>query len=56
MSAVTLLDGIYAIGGCNGKDYLNSAERFDERKREWVFIEEMKEKRSGMAGVVSQDL
>jgi influenza virus NS1A-binding protein len=30
LSLVALPDGVYAIGGYNGKDYLSSVERYDE--------------------------
>ena len=31
LSSVKLPDGIYAVGGFDGFNYLNSVERYDER-------------------------
>ena len=45
MGVVTLLDGVYAIGGFDGEKYLNSVERMDEKTGEWVEVEGMKEAR-----------
>lgn len=36
MGVVTLLDGVYAIGGFDGERYLSSVERMDEASGEWV--------------------
>lgn len=35
LSAVALPDGIYAIGGFDGQNYLSSIEKYDESKNEW---------------------
>lgn len=29
LAAVSMPDGIYAIGGYNGKDYISSVEKYD---------------------------
>ena len=31
LSAVALPDGVYAIGGYNGKEYLDTVEKYDEK-------------------------
>ena len=36
LTAVALPDGIYAIGGYNGKDYINTVERYDFFSNEWT--------------------
>ncbi len=36
LTAVALPDGIYAIGGYNGKEYISSVERYDTINNEWV--------------------
>jgi N-acetylneuraminic acid mutarotase len=41
LTAVTLPDGIYAIGGYDGINYLNSVEKFDEMKNKWTLIAPM---------------
>lgn len=56
MSAITLLDGVYVIGGFDGDKYLNSVERFDERTGNWEFVEPMNEARCTFAVIASQDL
>jgi adenine deaminase len=52
---VTLPDGIYAIGGFDGENYLNTVERFDETKNEWAFIGSMNYARCTSATVVTND-
>ena len=42
LSAVTLADGIYAIGGFDGQNYLNSVEKYDEYSNTWTMITGMK--------------
>jgi hypothetical protein len=34
--AAILPDGMYAIGGFNGSNYLKSVEKFDEQASQWV--------------------
>ena len=36
LAAATLADGIYAIGGFNGKDYMSSVEKYEEGSKKWV--------------------
>jgi influenza virus NS1A-binding protein len=38
LSVVTLADGIYAIGGFDGQNYLNSVEKYDEFSNSWTMI------------------
>ena len=48
-------DGIYAIGGFDGEDYLSSVERYDELTDRWVQVASLKRKRCTMAAVGSID-
>lgn len=41
LSAVTLADGIYAIGGFDGQNYLSSVEKYDEYTNTWTMITAM---------------
>ena len=41
LSAVSLPNGVYAIGGF-GEKYLNSVERFDLEQNKWVNVKSMK--------------
>jgi len=36
LSVVALPDGIYAIGGYSGTDYIQTVERYDIETEEWV--------------------
>lgn len=36
LTSVALPDGIYAIGGYNGKEYINTVERYDIFTNEWT--------------------
>ena len=36
LTAVALPDGIYAIGGYNGKEYVNTVEKYDFFANEWT--------------------
>ena len=53
--AVALPDGVYVLGGFNGKDYLTSVERFDEGKNEWTLVSEMSIGKCAMSAVVTSD-
>ncbi|XP_029291793.1 kelch-like protein 10 [Cottoperca gobio] len=45
--SVTVMDGcIYAIGGYDGQDRLNTAERYQPRNNQWTLIASMHERRS----------
>lgn len=45
LSAVTLADGIYAIGGFDGQNYLRSVEKYDEYSNTWTMVADMREAR-----------
>eukprot|EP01016_Furgasonia_blochmanni_P007315 TRINITY_DN12935_c0_g1_i1.p1 TRINITY_DN12935_c0_g1~~TRINITY_DN12935_c0_g1_i1.p1 ORF type:complete len:282 (-),score=50.23 TRINITY_DN12935_c0_g1_i1:373-1158(-) len=55
LAAVTLPDGIYAIGGFDGQQYLCTVERFDESKNEWSYVGSMNYARCTFAAVTSPD-
>lgn len=55
LSAIALPDGIYAIGGYNGKEYLSSVERYDICVNEWVPVKSMHKARCTLAAVASSD-
>jgi influenza virus NS1A-binding protein len=55
LSAVSLPDGIYAIGGYNGKEYISSVERYDISSNEWVQVKGMGKARCTLAAVASAD-
>jgi len=38
LSVVTLADGIYAIGGFDGQNYLNTVEKYDEFSGSWQMV------------------
>lgn len=45
LSAVSLPNGVYAIGGFDGEKYLNSVERYDQDSDQWISVAPMKQKR-----------
>jgi len=55
LAAVALPDGIYAIGGYNGKDYIKTVERFDMTTNEWYTVKSMNSARCTLAAVASSD-
>lgn len=55
LSAVTLPDGIYAIGGFDGENYLSSVEKYDDSTNEWVFVSSMNYPRCTLSAVSSGD-
>ena len=55
LSAVALPDGIYAIGGYNGKEYISTVEKFDFFTNEWVTVKRMKKARCTLSAVASTD-
>jgi len=55
LSAVALPDGIYAIGGYNGKEYVATVERYDIFSNEWVAVTPMRRARCTLSAVVSGD-
>jgi len=56
LSLVTLPDGIYAIGGHDGYNYLNSVEKYDDTTNTWTFVGSLNYPRCRMSAVVSNDL
>jgi len=55
LSAVTLPDGIYAIGGFDGENYLSTVEKYDDSTNEWVFVSSMNYPRCTLSAVSSGD-
>lgn len=55
LNALTLPDGIYAIGGFDGDDYLSSVECYDDINDKWIVKKSLKHKRCTMAAVTSID-
>eukprot|EP00349_Pseudokeronopsis_sp_Brazil_P012382 CAMPEP_0202978792 /NCGR_PEP_ID=MMETSP1396-20130829/85117_1 /ASSEMBLY_ACC=CAM_ASM_000872 /TAXON_ID= /ORGANISM="Pseudokeronopsis sp., Strain Brazil" /LENGTH=313 /DNA_ID=CAMNT_0049717921 /DNA_START=1420 /DNA_END=2358 /DNA_ORIENTATION=- len=55
LAAVALPDGIYAIGGFDGKHYLDSVEKFDLHLQKWVQVKSMQKSRCTLAAVASPD-
>lgn len=53
LSAVALPDGIYAVGGFDGSQYLNSVERYDDGR--WVLIESMRHPRCTLSALPTPD-
>jgi len=51
--AIALPDGIYILGGYNGKEYLNTVERFDPVTKKWTTLKPMNTSRGTFAAVVS---
>ena len=56
LSAVTLPDGIYAVGGYNGSNYLKEVEKYDYRMKRWINMAPMKYGRCTLSCVPSNDL
>lgn len=56
LSAVSLPNGVYALGGYDGDKYLNSVEKYDQESDEWVSVEPMNQKRCTLSSVSSNDL
>jgi len=52
---VALPDGVYAIGGYNGKEYLNSMEKYDPITDKWTFSSSMNFPRCTLSAVSSND-
>lgn len=41
LAAISMPDGIYAIGGFDGCQYLKSVEKYDFMTKKWEYIEDM---------------
>jgi influenza virus NS1A-binding protein len=48
-------DGIYAIGGYNGKDYISTVERYNITENTWESICDLNSSKCTMSAVVSPD-
>ena len=55
LAAVVLPDGIYAIGGYDGRQYLATVEKFDLNRQEWVQVKPMNTARCTLSAVASTD-
>ena len=55
LAAVTLEDGIYAIGGYDGVNYLGVVERYDEEQDKWIVISSLICPRCTFAAATSFD-
>lgn len=55
LTAVSLPNGVYAIGGYDGEKYLNSVERYDQETNLWLPVKPMKQKRCTLSSVSSND-
>lgn len=55
LATVALPDGIYAIGGYDGKQYLSTVEKFDLEKQKWITVKSMNTSRCTLAAVASSD-
>jgi hypothetical protein len=55
LAVVALPDGIYAIGGYDGKQYLATVEKFDLQQQKWVSITSMNTARCTLSAVSSTD-
>ena len=55
LAVVSLPDGMYAIGGYDGQNYLNSVERYDESSDKWVLVSSMNCSRCTLSAVATPD-
>lgn len=58
LTAVSMPDGIYVLGGFNGEKYLSSVEKLDMGSQigsKWAFVEPMKRARCTAAAAPSPD-
>lgn len=55
LAAVAMPDGIYAIGGYNGKDYISSVERYDVETDTWSVVCHLNSPKCTMTAVASPD-
>lgn len=55
LSAVAMPDGIYAIGGYNGKDYISSVERYNIIENVWEQVCSLNSPKCTMSAVASPD-
>lgn len=55
LAAVCLKNGVYAIGGFNGTNYLATVEKYDAGANRWDFVASMKCGRCMVQAVASED-
>ena len=55
LAAVAMPDGIYAIGGYNGKDYISSVERYDIIEDNWTMVSDLTSPKCTMTAIASPD-
>jgi hypothetical protein len=55
LQAVSLPDGIYILGGYNGREYLNSVRRYDIFNNKWVSLKSMQTPRGTFSAIVSSN-
>ena len=55
LAAVAMPDGIYAIGGYNGKDYISTVERYDISEDKWTLISKLNSPKCTMTAIASPD-
>jgi influenza virus NS1A-binding protein len=55
LTAVALPDGVYAIGGYNGKEYLSSMEKYEPSTDTWKMCADMNSPRCTLSAVSSND-
>lgn len=55
LAAVSMPDGIYAIGGYNGKDYISSVEKYDVESDSWQIVCHLNSPKCTMTAVASPD-
>lgn len=53
LTAVALPDGLYVLGGYNGKEYLSTVERYDYFSQKWTTMRPMNSQRGTFASIVS---
>jgi influenza virus NS1A-binding protein len=55
LNAVALPDGIYVLGGYNGREYLNTMERYEIFSGKWSEVRPMNTSRGTFSAIVSQN-
>lgn len=55
LATVALPDGIYAIGGYDGRKYLRTVERFDLGSKQWVPVSPLNHPRCTLTAVATPD-
>lgn len=53
LAVVALPDGVYAVGGYSGKQYIATVERYDIQEDRWSVIEPMQSPRCTLSCIVS---